>query len=288
MGTPGPRQLTFTSADGLDLAVDHWPAPGAQTVILLHGGGQTRHAWGATGEALALSGYEVLSVDLRGHGDSGWSAEGAYGLDAFADDVRGLMADCAAPPVLIGASLGGIAALLAVGDPPGAGARALVLVDITHRPSPDGAAKIQGFMTGGRDGFASLEEAADAVAAYLPHRPRPASNAGLMKNLRPRGDRLHWHWDPGFLAVTGRDRDQQFDRLEAAVKALTAPTLLVRGDRSEIVTPQDVAEFLALAPNAEAVEVRGASHMVAGDDNTAFGNALFAFLKRHAPPAIIY
>jgi pimeloyl-ACP methyl ester carboxylesterase len=107
-----------------------------------------------------------------------------------------------------------------------------------------------------------------------------------MKNLRERDGRLYWHWDPQFLSIAAGDRGRGDGRLERAAAGLRAPTLLVRGSRSDIVTPEDVEAFLSLVPGAEFVEVAGAAHMVAGDENTAFGGALLGFLERIAPPII--
>lgn len=278
-----PVRETILGAGGLPLAVDHWPAPGRQPVILMHGGGQTRHAWGETGRALAARGYEVVSLDLRGHGESGWAEDGDYGFDAYRDDVRAVQAWVGRPCVLIGASLGGIAALLAAGEGAADEVPALVLVDITHRPAPEGSAKIQAFMRQGGEGFGTVEAAAEAVAAYLPHRRRAPRPTGLMKNLRERDGRFYWHWDPRFLAVAAGDRGREDGRLDRAAAAIAAPTLLVRGAYSDIVTPDDVAAFLEVVPGAEFVEVAGAAHMVAGDENTAFGEALLGFLDRVTP-----
>ena len=107
-----------------------------------------------------------------------------------------------------------------------------------------------------------------------------------MKNLRERDGRFYWHWDPKFLAVAPNDRGREDGRLDRAAAGLAAPTLLVRGSYSDIVTPEDVEAFLELVPGTEVVEVAGAAHMVAGDENTAFGDALTGFLQRAAP--IIY
>src|ERR1700730_7039761 len=89
-------------------------------VLLLHGGGQTRHAWRRTAVEIARAGWLAYAVDQRGHGDSEWVADGAYAFKDFAADVTAVAAELArrhgAPPVAIGASLGGIASLLAAGD----------------------------------------------------------------------------------------------------------------------------------------------------------------------------
>lgn len=274
----------FIGKGGLALAADrHGPADGA-AVLLLHGGGQTRHAWGATARMLAERGYHAIAMDLRGHGDSGWSAEGDYGLTSFGADVTAAMESLGRPVVLVGASLGGMASLLASAKAEPGQVRALILVDITPVPRPSGADGIRGFMSASPNGFADLDEAADAVAAYLPHRRRPRDPQGLMKNLRWRDGRLHWHWDPAFIEATFQDRTISGNVMVDAARAIDAPVLLVRGEDSELVHPEDVVAFLELMPGAQVVTVPGARHMVAGDQNTQFGAALLDFLIETAPP----
>jgi pimeloyl-ACP methyl ester carboxylesterase len=268
-------------AAGLRLAVDRWPASGAPAVLLLHGGGQTRHAWGPTADIVAACGYDVHAMDLRGHGDSGWCQHGRYRFDDFRADLEAMLEGVAGPAVVVGASLGGIVGLLAAGEAPSPKIAGLVLVDIAPDSSSAGAEKIMAFMRAAPDGFASLGEAAEAVAAYLPHRPRPRDPSGLMKNLRSRGGRLHWHWDPSFMEVTMRDRDSE--RLSRAALAVTVPTLLLHGAESEIVRPEDAVALKRLIPQAEVRVIPGARHMVAGDQNTAFGSAVLDFVRRILP-----
>jgi pimeloyl-ACP methyl ester carboxylesterase len=185
-------------------------------------------------------------------------------------------------PILVGASLGGIIGLLISAVPPPI-ARALVLVDITHRIEMAGAKEVTAFMDSAPNGFASVEEAADAVAAYLPHRQRPRDTGGLKRNLRLRNGRYYWHWDPE-LKQMGRNVDAKFEGpnpLESAVRALKIPTLLVRGGRSRIVSEAGAREFLELTSHAEFVDIAGAHHMVAGDANDAFNDAVLAFIDKH-------
>jgi pimeloyl-ACP methyl ester carboxylesterase len=278
-----PVERRFRTADGVELVADAWGDPTRPPAILLHGGGQTRHAWKRTAAELGRHGYFALSVDLRGHGDSGWSPDGDYPMDRFATDVRTLATQFARKPVLIGASLGGIASLIAEGEAESSIATALVLVDITPRVDMGGVEKIQGFMREhAREGFSSLQEAADVVAAYLPHRPRPRSQEGLKKNLRLHPDgRWRWHWDPQFLAgphPVGSDRAGVEATLVAAARNLAIPTLLVRGASSELVHDTHVKEFLALVPHAAYADVSGARHMVVGDRNDQFSSAIQGFL----------
>jgi pimeloyl-ACP methyl ester carboxylesterase len=260
-------------------------------VLLLHGGGQTRHAWRKTAERLARMGRTAYAVDQRGHGDSEWVESGAYTFNDFAADARKLAQALTEPggvrPVAVGASLGGIASMLAEGDAERTSGNlfsALVLVDITPRVDLDGVAKVQGFMRAhAKEGFGSVAEAADAVAAYLPHRPRPRSHEGLKKNLRLHPDgRWRWHWDPRFLE--GRRRigpggGEVEQALVEAARRITIPALLVRGASSELVQEAHAKEFLDLVPHASYVDVSGARHMVVGDRNDQFANAIKDFLS---------
>jgi len=265
---------------GVRLAGDRW-GDGRPPVLLLHGGGQTRHSWDRTAERLAAGGRTAVTYDARGHGQSGWAPDGDYRLDRFVDDLRAVAAVVDAPPVLVGASLGGMTSLVAVGERRVA-ARGLVLVDIAVRAEPAGIERIHRFLAAAPDGFATLEEAADAVAAYNPHRPRPASPEGLRKNLRRGEDgRWRWHWDPAFLGLSDEARRREPPaRLAAAARALEVPVLLVRGGSSDVLSDEGVAHFRGLLPSVEVVDVRGTGHMLVGDDNDVFADALDGFVDR--------
>jgi len=277
---PERRPVAFAASGGLRLVGDGHGDPTAPPVVLLAGGGQTRHAWGGTAAALARRGWYAITVDQRGHGESDWAADGDYVLDRFADDLRAVCAQLPAPPAVVGASLGGMAALLALGESPAAGARAIVLVDIAPRVQLAGVDRIITFMNAHPDGFASLEEAGDAVAAYLHHRPRPKDTNGLKKNLRLGPDgRWRWHWDPRFMNRSrGANGGMTYERLEDAARHLGVPTMLVRGRMSDVVSEDDARAFLALAPSARYADVSGAGHMVAGDRNDRFTEAVVGFL----------
>jgi pimeloyl-ACP methyl ester carboxylesterase len=272
---------------GVELVADVSGAPDAPPVLLLHGGGQTRHAWGTAAAAFARFGRRAYSIDLRGHGHSDWSPDGVYGLDRFAADVRSIALGLPQLPALVGASLGGLTSLIAIGETEQPIATCMVLVDIAPRVDTRGGAKIGSFMRAGMRGFDSLEEAADSISAYLPHRPRPTNTSGLEKNLRKRGDgRWYWHWDPRFIGnregVDGQEGVVFHDRLASAASNVMIPTLLVWGGMSDIVNEESVNELRELIPHAEVVEVEGAGHMVAGDKNDAFNDAVVEFVNRVA------
>ena len=277
------RTVTFEGSGAVRLVANAYGSPANPPVLLLHGGGQTRHAWAGTARRLADAGFHAVALDLRGHGDSDWAPDGDYSIDAFASDLRAVASTFDEPPAVVGASLGGGVALVAEGETTSSLSSAVVLVDIAHRIEMDGAMRILGFMTGRPEGFVSLEEAADAIAEYLPHRPRPTDLSGLTKNLRQGDDgRYRWHWDPAlFQGHLTPASAQDPQRRVLAARGLDVPTLLVRGRMSELLSEEAAAEFLELVPHAEFVDVRDAGHMVAGDRNDVFTDAVAGFLIRH-------
>jgi pimeloyl-ACP methyl ester carboxylesterase len=276
------EQISLRGAN-LNLTADAAGPADAPTLLFLHGSGQTRQSWsGALAEAIQR-GYRAISLDLRGHGDSEWSPNGEYTLDTFAGDIRHVIEQLDDEPILVGASLGGLIGMM-IAAAPQPRLRALVLVDITARVEMTGANEVIAFMDSAPNGFASLEEAAAAVAAYLPHRPPPKNTNGLKRNLRLRNGRYYWHWDPAFIQM-GRDSQGKLradgpNHLETFARAIDIPTLLVRGSRSRIVSEEGAREFLDMVPHAEFVDIAGAHHMVAGDANDAFNNAVFDFIDR--------
>jgi pimeloyl-ACP methyl ester carboxylesterase len=281
--------LRFEGRDGLVLAGDRRGRPDDPPVLFLHGGGQTRHSWHGTATAVAERGWQALTIDARGHGESAWSSRGDYRLSSFAEDVRRVIDRLPERPVLVGASLGGLTAILLTGELHPGVARGVILVDIIPDMEAAGAERIQAFMAEHAvDGFASLDEVADAVAAYNPHRPRPSDLAGLRKNVRERDGRFYWHWDPSFIGGTADFPPSEVadaPRLHAAVARMVAdvPVMLVRGRASDLVSSEKAAAFCARYPEVEFVDVSGAGHMVAGDRNDAFTAAVLRYLEELAP-----
>jgi non-heme chloroperoxidase len=284
------RRIDYRLDSGLTLVADAFGDPSSPTVVFLHGGGQTRHAWGGAARAVADAGFFALSFDLRGHGESDRAPDGDYRLEAFVADFRGLLAKLPERPFVVGASLGGLTALMVEGPSAEPLTRGVVLVDVTPRLELRGVTRIIDFMSARPDGFSSLEGAADVIAGYLPHRPRPQDLGGLAKNLR-RGDdgRYRWHWDPALIQSWRVDRADPEEmrrlaeeRLDAA-RRLRVPVLLVRGRSSDVVSEELAREFLAAVPHAEYADL-AAGHMVAGDRNDAFTGAVLSFLEKHREP----
>ncbi|MBS0613025.1 MAG: alpha/beta hydrolase [Proteobacteria bacterium] len=275
--------FTFQSEDGLTLAGERAGPRGAQPVIFMHGGGQTRHSWRRAVREVAARGYDVINLDARGHGESQWAgARQRYRMEYLSSDLLRIIDTLSAPPVLIGASMGGLTAMHALGREPSRQlARALILVDVVPRIEPDGAARIIGFMRARPEGFANVEEAAAAVAAYNPHRPPPMSAQGLMKNLRRDANgRLRWHWDPAFVSTMGDESLFDSQAMLQGCGQFRNPALLVRGMHSDILTDEGIRELREVLPQLELIDVAGAGHMIAGDRNDAFNAAVLDFLSR--------
>ena len=286
-GTPEPM-LNLVGASGLRIAADEWGDKHAPLVLLLHGGGQTRHAWKGTGEALSKKGFHAVALDARGHGDSAWAPDGDYGQTAMVDDLvavsKSLSEHLEAPrPILVGASMGGGVSLCAVGLQR-LNAAALVLVDTAPQIEKLGAQRILEFMGQNPDGFDSLEEVATAISSYQPHRSQPKNLDGLKKNVRlDENGRIRWHWDPAYIGGSRPNIDKRRQDMQIAAEKLAhikTPTQLVRGGLSDVLSEEGAQSFLQVCPHAEYVNVTDAAHMVAGDRNDIFTDAVSDFLDR--------
>jgi pimeloyl-ACP methyl ester carboxylesterase len=273
------ERLTFRGAEGLTLVADAAGPEDGPVVVLTHGGGQSRGAWASGMRALAAEGYRAISLDLRGHGNSDWSAGAKYRLRDYAADLGEVLRALDRPASLVGASRGGQASFLAAAAHPDR-VSAVVLVDVTPRTSPDGVEAVRAFLTRSAEGFLRLEDASDLLFAFN-GRPRPASAEGLARVMRRAPDgRWYWMWDPAIARpeFVGSSSDAGF--LRAAAGDVVVPTLLVRAGNSELVRDSDVADFLALKPDLEIAVVPGIGHMISGDSNHLFMPPVLDFLAR--------
>ena len=276
----------FKVSEDREIIASEWGDNTNPLVIMLHGGGQTRHSWKGVAAKIANLGFHVIAHDLRGHGESFWDSDGDYTFDAHRDDLVRIIQQLGKKANLVGASLGGMISLSLAGHvEESKHCSGLIMVDIGMRPNDEGSDRIVEFMRSGAKGFASVEEAADAVSGYLPHRERPKDISGLKKNLRLKEDgRYYWHWDPLFLTDRtgmGEVREERFRQLENSAKRISVPTLLVQGALSDILTIKEKEEFLNAVPHAKFAEIQQATHMVVGDKNDIFAEAIVDFLSEH-------
>jgi pimeloyl-ACP methyl ester carboxylesterase len=268
---------------GLTVRGERWVAEApVGTVLLLHGGAQTRASWKQTASRLAGHGWTTIAMDARGHGDSEWAPDGDYQMPALVADLTKVCEQVTEvgdpPPVLVGASVGGITSLLLCAERPDL-ARALVLVDIAPRVEIEGANRVLDFMLAHLDGFERLEDVHSALRAYHPDRERPFDPEALQKNVRLREDgRWYWHWDPAFATGIQLIKGEMgHEMLLEAARTVSVPTLLVRGRQSDVLSEEGAREFLEIIPGARFADV-SAGHMVAGDDNDVFTVELERFL----------
>ncbi|WP_036140016.1 alpha/beta fold hydrolase [Luteibacter sp. 9135] len=279
-----PTPTRLVSMDGVALAIERRIGHRSPSLLFAHGFGQTRHAWTGAAVALAEQGFGSTTFDARGHGESDRLPRGEYHMQQFVDDLLVVAASASPdgrPPVLVGASMGGLLGLAAAGGSSGAAPfSALVLVDITPRWETAGVERILGFMRAHPHGFASYDEAASAIEAYLPQR-RERKTATQLAPLLRRGEdgRLRWHWDPALLDGMVAESERYQPQLFEAAARVSVPVLLLSGARSDVVSCQTVEEFLRLVPHARHVSLPGATHMVAGDANDAFTREIALFLR---------
>jgi pimeloyl-ACP methyl ester carboxylesterase len=283
------RRRQIWTDDGIRLSLRYYGDDRAPVILMAHGFGQTQFAWEDTGRRLAAAGWQAVSYDARGHGESDRAPSGEYDFEQFIEDFRRVCDSLPQTPVVIGASMGGLGALLAHSEKPKVALDSLVLVDITPRWDERGVSAILAFMRQNPDGFATLEEASESIRSFLPHRRKNDGtktnlSGSLKRNLRQADNgRWYWHWDPAMLALAEKSSNLQ-SRLQSASRRLKLPTLLVTGGKSELIGGEHAEEFLKLAPHAEHIEVENAAHMVAGDSNDQFLSAIMPFIRQRAKP----
>jgi len=268
----------------ISLAVETRNAGGRPVLLFAHGFGQTRGAWNGAASILAGSGCCCVTFDSRGHGESDRVANGDYHMDQFAGDLARLADAQPQPPILVGASMGGLLGLLLAGEITPSPFQALVLVDITPRWETAGVERILAFMQAHPDGFADYAEAAEQIAGYMPQRRKRKSEEQLRPLLRESADgRLRWHWDPALLSGVVRESERYQPRLQEAASRVEVPVLLLSGARSDVVSGDTVSEFMQLVPHAQHRALPNATHMVAGDANDAFTREIARFVQSLGP-----
>lgn len=267
--------------DGLDMVADAYGDPAAPPVCFFHGGGQSRRSWTGSARRVAQAGYYGLTFDLRGHGDSGWATDGDYLLDAYGRDVEAIVRAMDRPIVLVGASRGGQSALVG-GSRHADLVRLIMLADVAPYMVDTGVEDIRGFFRASDTGFASIEEAADALHVHL-GQPRLPDVSGLAKSMREEDGRLFWHWDPRTTASEFLHPPSEGESLIAAARRAKSPLVLVKAELSEIVSDESVRQFRALASQLVVEIAHGVGHMFTGDHNDAFADRLLHHLAHHLP-----
>lgn len=238
--------IIFKGFGGIRLEAEVTGDPHDPVILLVHGAAQTRKVWREVAEGLVQSGRRVVSLDLRGHGNSEWPADGRYEFAAHVEDLRGVLDQMGSRPVVVAATMGGWIAAAALAKDAANLAAGLVLVD-------------------------------------MPVEPDPVVAGDIAARLRARSDSDAAPWDARTL--DGFPLDNMATALMQAAPHLALPTLLVRGGMSWIGQSPGNAKFEAALPLAESAEVADADLLVVTDRTEAFLGLLLDFLERKQPRA---
>ena len=267
-------------ANSIRLRVLEWGRDNRDTVIFLHGGSLTSHTWDLACASLSAE-YRCVAIDLRGHGDSEWPADADYRLEAIAADIEGVidvMADTA--PILVGMSLGGLAAIH-VAARRNDTIRGLVLVDIGPKQSSAGVEEIQRFSELPHVS-PSFDEFVERSMAFNPRRRPELLRRSLLNNVRQLPDGTWtWKWDKRRLDQDWRDTAEVAETgLWAAIRQVTCPALVIRGAESNILSEPDAQALRASFSDGDLALVESAGHTVQGDNPAGFIRVLRSFLSR--------
>jgi pimeloyl-ACP methyl ester carboxylesterase len=267
----------FLDAAGLRLHYLEWGTPGAPAVLLLHGSSAHAHWWDLLAADLA-SGFHLVALDLRGHGDSAHAEPPDYALEHYAADAAAVARALGLPSLrVVGHSLGALVAIVFAAASPVA-VEALVLVDIRLRVSAGGRRFLDRLRHWPHPVYASREE---AVRRF---RLLPSATAAAAETL----ERVAAH---GVCPLPGGRFTLKFDRrtlsdaaprdVSREARALRCPILYVRGAKSTLAPPKAVDEVKAIASHAEVAEVADAYHHVMLDNPEGFTAAVRPFLHRN-------
>lgn len=264
---------------GLRFHFREWPCPKAEAedLVLLHGFTGHARSWDAFAQAMSAD-YRVLALDQRGHGETEWAAPDQYGTTHMVADLEAFVAALGLHRfVLLGLSMGGNVAIHYAGKQPAALDR-LVIVDIGPEIVTSGLDRInQGVRA--KDRFSSPEEAFAAARAVNSVPPEAHHRQRVMNNLmRLENGTWTFRYDRAL-----RDPHNPRQRPSAAegwqaVARIAVPTLLIRGELSDILAPEHAARMARDIADCQLVEVRGSGHAVPLDQPDGFLKAVREFL----------
>jgi esterase len=271
----------FLDVQGMNLHHLDWGSDGKPPLLCLHGSAQNAHMWDFTALAFCDQ-YHIVAIDQRGHGDSAWASDQDYGREAYLGDITGVVDALALEsPILMGLSMGGSNSIAYTAANPKT-VRALIVVDVGPEPSSRGEGAVNSFVTQS-DVLDSFDAFVARVIEYSPFRPEWQIRSSLHHSLRQLPDgRWTWKYD-AFLRDPARRANQATARQDPAARwkaweSIQCPTLLVRGEHSNMLGADVAARMIERNSNSQLVEVSDAGHRVPGDNPVAFEQCLRAFL----------
>jgi len=261
--------------NGLRFHYRDWGNNGAQTLLLLHGFSSHAHTWDTFAEAMRQD-FHILALDQRGHGETAWADD--YDHPRMIEDVDAFVQVLGLEKIaLLGLSMGGRNAYVYTALHPDAVER-LVIVDIGPDPAPGSQARTQR-RNQAQDVFDTPEEAFQQARAAN-HRPtdddiRNRLEYGLMQ--RPDG-RWTFRYDPALRSPDRPARRPEPSELWPLLPKITCPTLLIRGDASDVLTRETAERMTREIPNCQLIEVQNSGHSIPLDNPSGFLDAARPFL----------
>jgi esterase len=263
---------------GMRFHFSEWGDPLAPPVLLLHGGNQSSHSWDLVSLHLAQR-YHVYALDQRGHGDSEWSREIDYSMEAMAADALAFLQDQQiVDPIVFGHSMGGFVTMYAARQSPGF-ARAIVLVDVGPELSVEGRKVVQDFVVHNVE-FDDLDAFLDAVVKYDRFRSREHIARTAKYNLLSRADGKfvskvdHRRFNPSDPGLITRSTGLELEE----VTQIACPVLVVRGGESAVLTAEAAERFVDVLPQGQLVTVPDVGHNVHGGNTAGFVEVVDPFL----------
>ena len=268
----------FVDANGLRFHCLEWGNPANPTVLMLHGVSQQAHSWDFISLPLSPD-YHVLALDQRGHGDSDWAPDGDYTLDAMVDDLDAVVSALGLDGKfhLMGHSMGGRNSFVWASRHPGA-LKSLTIVDTGPETASRGRQRIRNFQEL-PDNLDTLEEFADRIQEYT-GRTREQVLGALKYSIRQGADGK-WTWKYDRVIRQGGRRDNfEPEQLWECWRRIDCPTLVTRGDRSDIFADETLQRMGREIADCTTVTVSNAGHLVQGDNPPEFLAAARAHLAR--------
>ena len=243
-----------------------------QPLLILHGIFGSSDNWLTISKSIAEQGFAVYALDQRNHGRSPHDA--AFDYEHLAADLRGfIQQQNLHKPILLGHSMGGKTVMQYAMNYPETFSK-LVIVDIAPKFYPVHHHEIlKGLAAIPLQTLKSRPEADEILSRY---EPNLGVRQFLLKNLY-RSETGGFAWRINLPVI---ERHIQLVGNELAnQRAVSEPTLFVRGENSNYVLDDDIPAILALFPNATIDTVAGAGHWVQAEQPEGFMDSLMRFLQ---------
>jgi pimeloyl-ACP methyl ester carboxylesterase len=249
------------------MAYAEWGDPGNPRVLVcVHGLTRLGRDFDRLARAMAAS-HRVICPDVVGRGASDWLRDpNFYGVPQYVADMVALLARLDVESVdWVGTSMGGLIGIALAGQAE-APVRRLVINDVGPRLDAAAIARI-GTYVGAPISFADLEEAVDyvsVVAAPFGLKSRDDWRELVRPTLRQDGARWVLHYDPKiavpFKTVTPASAAAGEASMWQLYDRIKCPTLVVRGEHSDLLTRETLNEMQVRGPRPQTAEVSGVGH----------------------------